>query len=185
MNTAVTSREEILLACRELVSENGLSALNMRAVAQRCGVALGSLYNYFPSKSDLTLAAIESVWQDIFHMESCGAPVRSFPDSVQWICERVRAGMATYPQFFTAHSIGFASEEKGRAREMMGRYFEHMKGSMRLALQQDPAVRADAFGGVLTREAFLDFVLSSLMTVLMRPTADCAVLLELIRRAIY
>ena len=83
MNTAVTSREAILTVCRELVSRQGLDSLNMRSVARACQVALGSLYNYFPSKDDLLLATVESVWQDIFHMDGLPDQDLSFPGCVQ------------------------------------------------------------------------------------------------------
>lgn len=185
INTVVTSREAILKVCRELVSECGLSALNMRAVALKCGVALGSLYNYFPSKSELTIAVIESVWQDIFHMEHACVKGESFPAHIQWIFERVYSGVAAYPNFFTAHSIGFASEEKGRARQTMERYFDHMKLSMREALEQDPGIRKDAFSEAFPASDFIDFVLSGLLTLLVQRKTDCAVLLEMIRRTIY
>ena len=39
---AVTSREEILAVCREIVAEEGLSSVNMRLVASRCNIALGT-----------------------------------------------------------------------------------------------------------------------------------------------
>ena len=185
MNTVVTSRDAILQTCRELVSESGLSSLNMRAVARKCNVALGSLYNYFPSKSALTLAAIESVWQDIFHMEyHCEAPP-SFPAYVQWIFQRVQTGMVEYPQFFTAHSISFASEEKGRAREMMEQYFVHMKRGMQEALARDPLVRENAFDETFSQSDLIDFVLSGLLSLLVGHKPSCSVLLEMIRRAIY
>ena len=83
MNTAVTSREAILTVCREMVSRQGLDSLNMRSVARACQVALGSLYNYFPSKDDLLLATVESVWQDIFHMDGLPDQNLSFPGCVQ------------------------------------------------------------------------------------------------------
>ena len=50
MNTIVTSKEAILAECRAIVMEKGISSINMRSVAAACGVAVGSLYNYFPSK---------------------------------------------------------------------------------------------------------------------------------------
>ena len=49
MNKAVTSREDILAVSREMAAENGMQAINMRNAAGRCGVAVGSVYNYFPS----------------------------------------------------------------------------------------------------------------------------------------
>ena len=91
-----------------MVAEKGLASVNMRSVAEACHVALGSLYNYFSSKEELILAALGSVWQDIFHTEPCREGL-SFPEYVRWIFERVQSGMRAYPNFFTAHSISFAS----------------------------------------------------------------------------
>lgn len=184
MNTVVTSREAILQTCRELVSENGLSALTMRAVADRCHVALGSLYNYFPSKSELTIAAIESVWQDIFRMDRGCCQSVSFPDYVQWIFSRVQAGMVEYPNFFTAHSLSFASPEKGEAKRTMEHYFEHMKAGLNQALRQDKRVRRDAFEA-FSPEQLSDFVLSALLALLVQRTPDCTVLLQMLRRTLY
>ncbi len=67
MNNAVISKDMILSASKQLVMEKGLYAINMRMVAERCGIAVGSVYNYFPSKTDLIAATVESVWQSIFH----------------------------------------------------------------------------------------------------------------------
>ena len=66
MNTVITSRENILETCKKIVSNKGLTAINMRLVAKECNIALGSIYYYFPSKDDLLIAIIESVWEDIF-----------------------------------------------------------------------------------------------------------------------
>ncbi|MEG2176343.1 MAG: TetR/AcrR family transcriptional regulator [Oscillibacter sp.] len=185
MNTVVTSREAILKICRELVSQQGLAALNMREVAQECHVALGSLYNYFPSKNELLLATIESVWQDIFHLDQpCGTAL-SFPAEVRRVFDSLQTGMVAYPNFFTAHSIGFASGDKGRARQTMEQYFHHMKGGLLEALQRDPAVRRDAFDQNLTPSEFVEFVLSGLLSLLMQRKRSCAVLLEIIRRSLY
>ena len=67
MNTVVTSKDEILKASRELIRQQGWSAVSIRSVAAACGVSVGSIYNYFSSKSDLIGATVESVWCEIFH----------------------------------------------------------------------------------------------------------------------
>jgi AcrR family transcriptional regulator len=182
INTVVTSREAILAACREMVAEQGLGAIGMRAVAARCGVAVGSLYNYFPSKDALLAAAVESVWEEIFRAER---PEKlSFPDYVAWLFGRVRRGTAAYPDFFAAHSLRFAAGEKGRARQTMESYFARLRAGMAAALHADPAVRADAFGPDLSEEAFLDFVLTALLALLVRQSPDCGALLAVIRRSV-
>lgn len=185
INTIVTSREAILQVCREIVSGKGLSAVNMRSVAERCNVALGSLYNYFDSKDALILATIESVWQDIFHMENSCETALPFPEYVNWIFESVRRGTDEYPNFFTAHSLSFASSEKNKAKDTMEHYFSHMKAGMEEALDSDASVRKDAFSSSFSKSDFVDFVLTNLLTFLMQPKSDCNLLLEMIRRAIY
>ncbi|MEG1475746.1 MAG: TetR/AcrR family transcriptional regulator [Longicatena sp.] len=183
MNTVVTSKDAILSAARSIVSENGLSALHMRSVAQRCNIALGSLYNYFPSKNDLTMATIESVWQDIFHKEMTCEANTSFLAYVSQIFESVQQGMQTYPNFFSAHSISFASSEKKQAHQMMDRYFQHMKEGL-LSILEHENIRKDVFGDTFTKQDFVEFIITSLLTLLIQHSS-CHTLLEIIKRTIY
>ena len=105
MNLVVTSKEEIMRVCRKIVSERGISALNMRVVAKECGIALGTLYNYYSDKDDLLIATIKSVWKDIFGMYHGCENNMSFADFVADIFYRMREGLKEYPNFFMAHSI--------------------------------------------------------------------------------
>jgi AcrR family transcriptional regulator len=49
-------RADILRAGRSLLGEQGLPALQMREVAHRAGIALGTVYTYFPTKESLYAA---------------------------------------------------------------------------------------------------------------------------------
>jgi len=51
-------RRRMLDATVELASQGGFDAVQMRAVADRADVALGTLYNYFPSKIHLLVSAL-------------------------------------------------------------------------------------------------------------------------------
>ena len=51
-------RKRILDATYELASDGGFDAVQMRAVADRADVALGTLYRYFPSKIHLLVSAL-------------------------------------------------------------------------------------------------------------------------------
>jgi AcrR family transcriptional regulator len=46
-------RSRITTAARELIAEGGYVAAQVAAVAERAGVAVGTVYRHFPSKSDL------------------------------------------------------------------------------------------------------------------------------------
>lgn len=167
------------------MSEKGLSSLNMRAVAEACQVALGSLYNYFPSKDDLMIATIESVWQHIFYIEKSCETNLSFPEYINRLFDRVQQGTKEYPNFFTMHSISFASSGQSKARETMEHYFSHIKKGMIQALRADPIVRKNTFSDVFTESDFIDFVLSNILSLLLQQKKDCGILLEIVRRTIY
>jgi AcrR family transcriptional regulator len=53
-------RERILAATMSLAARGGYEAVQMREVAERSEVALGTLYRYFPSKVHLLVSAMSS-----------------------------------------------------------------------------------------------------------------------------
>lgn len=69
LRQVITSKEAILRVGRDIVIKFGLQGLNIRDVAKQCGVSVGSIYNYFPTKSDLIIATIESVWRKRYAVE--------------------------------------------------------------------------------------------------------------------
>jgi AcrR family transcriptional regulator len=56
-----STRERLLGAGRELMEEGGYAAAPVVAIAERAGVAAGTLYRHFPSKSELFLEVFRSV----------------------------------------------------------------------------------------------------------------------------
>ena len=59
------AKETILREAKDLILTEGVSHFNMRAVAERSGIAAGTLYNYFPSKEHLIASVILEDWHAI------------------------------------------------------------------------------------------------------------------------
>src|ERR1700689_5584962 len=51
----------IMAAARDAASEGGMAAVQIAAVAQRAGIAAGTVYRYFPGKTDLVAALLAEV----------------------------------------------------------------------------------------------------------------------------
>ncbi|NGN67118.1 TetR/AcrR family transcriptional regulator [Streptomyces sp. A7024] len=67
---ALTERQEarrrrILHASAQLAGRGGFDAVQMREVAEKAGVALGTLYRYFPSKIHLLVATMQDQLQQL------------------------------------------------------------------------------------------------------------------------
>ena len=51
----------IIAAARDAASEGGMAAVQIAAVAQRAGIAAGTVYRYFPGKIDLVAALLTEI----------------------------------------------------------------------------------------------------------------------------
>lgn len=185
MNRAVTSKEEILGASRELIRRQGWSAVSVRSVASACGVSVGTIYNHFGSKEELVGETVESVWREVFH-RSGGEP--EFADTlacVAWMYERMERGCERYPGFFTLHSLGFAREGRPEGQRRMRQTWRHMREGLRSVIERDARVRPDAFDERLTAEKFADVLFSLMLSALMRQDYDPGAVLEVVRRTLY
>jgi len=54
-------REAIITAARALAAEGGMAAVQIAPVAARAGIAAGTVYRYFPSKTELVAAVMAAV----------------------------------------------------------------------------------------------------------------------------
>lgn len=53
----------IIAAARQVASEGGMAAVQIAPVAQRAGIAAGTVYRYFPAKADLVAALLGEISQ--------------------------------------------------------------------------------------------------------------------------
>ena len=55
--------EKLLAEARRQIEESGYGAMTVRSVAKSCGVGVGTVYNYFPSKDDLVATYMLADWK--------------------------------------------------------------------------------------------------------------------------
>jgi TetR/AcrR family transcriptional regulator, cholesterol catabolism regulator len=82
-------RDRILQATLALASRGGYDAVQMREVAERSGVALGTLYRYFPSKVHLLVSAMGSELETMRRrMQRRAIPGRTRRERVSFVLEK-------------------------------------------------------------------------------------------------
>lgn len=185
MNKTVTSKEDILSVSRELAAEKGIQEINMRSVAARCGVAVGSVYNYFSSKNALMIAVIDSIWNEIMQGIADRQTSSCFTKKVESLFYGVKSGGEKYPLFFSIHSMSIAKSGKEKGRETMNQYFECIKADLLNCLRKDINVKQTFFSKKCTQEDFAAFVFANVLSLLMQGQDSCDVLIELIKGALY
>ncbi len=185
MNKTITSREAILSAGKEIIAQSGIQGLNIRDVAHKCGISVGSVYNYFPSKSDLIVATIDEVWMEIMYdFQGCISQY-NFVENVLSLFNSIQKGSQKYPSFFIAHSMSIEKLDKSKGKELMSQYFINIKSELLESIHQDQDIRKEAFSDQFSKEDFIDFVFSNIITLLMKEANSCDFLLEIVKRIIY
>ena len=173
MNKSVTNRELLLEAAKVIAHQEGLAAVNIRAVASACGVAVGSIYNYFPTKADLIAAIIEDFWRQAIHSESCvPASGEPFPAFVARLYGDLARELATFQAGWLSQIAALGAEERRKGRILESACFDHMRMGLGMALEQSGAA-----GPLLStkedRAAFVELVFATLMSLLRQGKRDC------------
>lgn len=93
-------REQLLETARAQIERNGYASTTIRSVAAECGIAVGTVYNYFPSKDMLIATYVSEDWL------SCLASIRAGEDDdaqtrLRHIYEALRAFLDAHAALFT------------------------------------------------------------------------------------
>lgn len=90
---ATSTRERLLLAARELIEEGGYGAASVLAIAERAGVAAGTLYRHFASKEELFVEVFRAVCER--EERAMRAAAAALPDGAT-AQERLETVLATF-----------------------------------------------------------------------------------------
>ena len=112
-------RKRILDATITLASKGGFDAVQMRAVADRADVALGTLYRYFPSKIHLLVSALGRQFEETeATLGRKPIPGETPADRVSWVLSRATRSMQKEPQLTEALTRAFMFADSTVAGEI-------------------------------------------------------------------
>src|SRR5439155_21010001 len=80
-------RAAILAAAEALASESGMGAVQIAPVAERAGIAAGTVYRYFPSKTALVTALVEA--QSAAEIAALGRAAGAAPGPLSALCATI------------------------------------------------------------------------------------------------
>ena len=97
MNHRVTSTDIILEKALLIAKREGVDKLSIRKLASACGIAVGSVYNYYPDKDALVTAMAEMFWNNIFSdQERLYTHGMGFTQFLEWYYSYLHAKMSPY-----------------------------------------------------------------------------------------
>lgn len=104
-------RARLLEEARRQVEASGYAALTVRSVAEGCGVGVGTVYNYFPSKDALVAGFMLEDWQRCMQVVTAAGGTEQTPMPVALcIYDQLREFAGLYAFLFrdAAAAAGFS-----------------------------------------------------------------------------
>ena len=145
-------KPRLLEEAKRQVMENGYGAMTIRSVAVQCGVGVGTVYNYFPSKEAMTASFMLDDWQQcIAAIRACEAKT-SEPKPIAFeICKQLRLFASKYDALFrdSGAVAGFAGA--------FGSYHSILRGQLADPLEQ---FCEDRFSAEFAAEALLTWTMA-------------------------
>lgn len=113
-------RQRVIAAAMELALEGGYDAVQMRDVAMRADVAMGTVYRYFSSKDHL-LAAAAVFWVEQLEVRLSTKPAfgATPAERVTEVLGRALRALARQPQLGTAVFAALSSSEPAAVESQM------------------------------------------------------------------
>ncbi len=112
-------RRRILAATVELATEGGFDAVQMREVADRADVALGTLYRYFPSKVHLLVSLLRERFEEAeSRQRSAPAPGATAQERVRHVLEGQTRALQREPLLTEAMTRAFMFADSSVAEEI-------------------------------------------------------------------
>jgi AcrR family transcriptional regulator len=128
---ALDKKTQILRAARSVVKDGGFQELQMNAVANAAGIAVGTIYRYFPSRAELCAAIVSTVSQREVDVLSGiavaeGEPSQKVRDAVRaFVLRAMRGKRLAYGLIFEPIDPEVESTRL-KYRRMIARVFENI-----------------------------------------------------------
>ncbi|MBU3100595.1 MULTISPECIES: TetR/AcrR family transcriptional regulator [Clostridium] len=69
MSKIIENPEQLILSkAKEILYNEGYTRFSMRNLSAKCGIALGTIYNYYSTKEDLIIEMMTDYWKEHFYI---------------------------------------------------------------------------------------------------------------------
>ena len=185
MPKQVIDPEKLVSQAYAIASRDGISALSVRKVATACGIAVGSVYGYFPTKADLTAAVLTRFFDENLSDELCAVrPGDCFTSYVRRFREALCAARVGMSVDWFAEMRRLPSGEQEALDAVRAPMLTHIERGLGRVLDADEAVVRSRLVGPLSAERLCRYVLRAVFASLMEDN-ECETLFALLDASLY
>ncbi|RXM56922.1 TetR/AcrR family transcriptional regulator [Clostridium tetani] len=179
-------KDMIFQSAKSIAKSKGIDKVNIRLVAKDCGIAVGTIYNYFPQKKDLIIAIIEDFWSGAFkEIRKHNAENKDFLAQVTSTYNCLSFYLSNFKENWI-HQLSFLkADEKMAGRKKEDEYFENIYGIIVRAIENDPKISENIWDEEFTKEKFASFVFNNMLIMLRSDEKHIGFFIQCLKKILY
>ncbi len=180
MNRRVTSKEAILEQAMEIAKQEGPGGISIRKLAAACGISIGSVYNYFADKEQLTDEVVAQFWSRILmDQEKVYRGGMGFTQFLEQYYHLLYGRLSRYDRGWLEEMYLRISDEEGHDMLSPIRLLLHK------VLSEDEKINGRIWNLELNEDTFCDYVVTNLMALLKAEESNCRFFIFLLEHLLY
>lgn len=176
-------KEIILSSAKEIAIEEGITKINIRSVAKKSGISIGTVYNYYPTKTDLLIAVIEDFWGEVFakiDIDTLGN--RNFYEKIEEVYNQLYLHLHNFKENWLEQISLLNSQEKKFGKKKEAEYFVKVCRMIILFMDMDTSISDDVWKNGISKEKTAEFIFDNMILMLKKDERDFGFFLAILKK---
>lgn len=181
------SRNRIIEVAFGMARESGLPSLSVRAIAEACGVATGTIYNHVPDVAELRTEVLQRFWREAIEaaeLETCTRDAETALDYCRRLSDALSSSLEGFRTAWLRDMGALDGRTRQRTMEAERACLGDLHETVRHAFERDAAITSRARDRV-QMDAVVDFAWQAMLDAMKRGDGSCETLFALMELALY
>lgn len=173
----------ILNSSKEIAIQQGISKLNIRIVAKKSGIAIGTIYNYYPKKSNLIIAVIEDFWSEAFTTLNKKNQVdNDFFKKIQVMYYSLFDNVKNFKENWLEQLSILNNSEKAIGKQKENEYFKMAYEYIANLIDEDENIKKNIYTSTLTKEKITEFIFDNMLLLLKKEEKNIDFFIDILKK---
>lgn len=176
-------KEKILASAKGIALEEGISKINIRSVAEKSGVSIGTVYNYYPKKADLLVAVIEDFWLGaLAEIDFKTLGDKNFYEKIQEVYNNLYAYFHNFKENWLEQIFLIDEKEKKLGRKKETEYFAKICTMIISLMDKDENISEKIWQNGISKEKMAEFILDNMILMFKKDESDFEFFLAILKK---
>lgn len=178
-------KEIILSSAKQIALEQGITKINIRSVAQKSGISIGTVYNYYPTKADLLVAVIEDFWSEAFEKINFKTlEGKNFYEKIQEVYDNLYTYLHNFKDNWLEQISLLNAQEKKLGRKKEEEYFDKICNMIISFMDRDESIGDKVWKDCISKEKTAEFIFDNMLLMLKKDESDFEFFIAILKKII-